>query len=49
MAKCYKCGANMYAYDQFTFQPAQGRWGATGVDMKSNPALYFMADSTSMM
>lgn len=37
--------ANMYAYDQFTFQPAQGRWGATGVDMKSNPALYFMADS----
>lgn len=37
--------ANGYVYDEFKVQPAQGRWGATGVDMKSNPALYFMADS----
>lgn len=37
--------ANGYVYDEFKVQPAQGRWGATGVDMKSNPALYFMTDS----
>lgn len=37
--------ANGYVYDEFKVQPAQGRWGATGVDMKSNPALYFMVDS----
>lgn len=37
--------ANSYVYDKFNVQPAQGRWGATGVDMKSNPALFFMADS----
>lgn len=36
---------NNYSYDRFNIQPAQGRWGATGVDVKSNPAMYFMMDS----
>lgn len=36
---------NGVIFEQMNFFPAQGRWGASGADTKSNPALYFMMDS----
>lgn len=37
--------SNNYDYYNFETQPAQGRWGATAADIKSNPAICFMFDN----